>query len=816
VNEATQDLGSQPGPGEVLAPGSRVGAWRVLRVIGRGGMGEVYLAERGDASFDKQVALKLVQGMLTPAARQRFTAEKQALARLEHPHIARLIDAGESDVGWPYLVMEYVDGTPLDETLAGRPLEFILAIFLQVCDALAHAHRQLVLHRDIKPNNILVDRDGNAKLLDFGVAKLLQSAEVSEESHTVDRAYTPDYASPEQVFGHPIGVGSDVYSLGVLLYRLLTGVPPYRFDAGNTAALVRALTDAPIALPSRAVLTDARTQTSERRKRSRQLAGDLDTVLMKALQKSPERRYASVDAFADDLRRYLAHKPIQARPDAFWYRTGKFLRRNTLGVAAATAVMLALIGGLAASLWQAHIANQQRVLAERRFDDVRGLAHAMLFDLHDALVKIPGSTAARSLLVQLALDYLQRLGGERNAPLPLQRELAAAWLRVGDVQGGGGTNLGDVKGALKSYAQARRQIEIVLRIVPKDAKARYMHAQILLHQADVLYQSNALTDAEHIYQQALKEWGILAATGEPDGAFGIARAQAGLGNVMFWTNKLDAALSYHTQAQATMERAGSGKDARTYELFIAQAEQERGYDEMWLDHPQQARDLTQQSIVRLQKWMQAHPDDQSGIRMLAVAWMRLGETMSDLPDKQPMLDAFIKYRSMLALLVARDPADVIAKRQLALGDQKLGDAYFEAHRYDLALASYQKARDVEQAIVAHDSSDQTAAGDLAASWYNIGLTQKALGDRAAAEAAYRQALALRQLFVKQAPHAAMLRRDLAVVQNDLADVLGDSKEECRYRLASDTLWQQLVTEGSAMPGDHDAIEKLHKQAAACH
>ncbi len=815
MSEETRVLGHAPAPGEALTPGARIGAWRVLRVIGRGGMGEVYLAERGDASFDKQVALKLVQGMLTPAARQRFADEKQALARLEHPHIARLIDAGESELGWPYLVMEYVAGKPLDEALAGQSLESILDVFLQVCDALAYAHRQLVLHRDIKPNNILVDRDGQAKLLDFGVAKLLQSTEGSEESRTVERAYTPEYASPEQVFGRPIGVASDVYSLGVLLYRLLTGVSPYRFNTGDTAALVHALTDAPVTPPSRAALTDAVTLTSERRKRSRQLAGDLDTVLSKALQKLPERRYASVDAFADDLRRFIAHEPIHARPDAFWYRAGKFLRRNVLGVAAATAVLLALIGGLAASLWQAHLADQQRALAERRFEDVRGLAHAMIFDLHDALVKLPGSTAARALLVKQALTYLQRLDEEHDASVPLRRELAAAWMRVGDVQGGGGTNLGDVKGALKSYAQARQQSESLLRAVPNDAKARYMHAQILLHQADALYQSNALVEAERIYRQTLQEWSALAASGEPDGAFGIARAQEGLGNVMFWTNKLDAALRFYTQAQTTMERAGPRKDQRTYELFIGQSEQNRGYTEGWLNHPQQARDLLQLSISHLQKWLQTHPDDHSATSMLAYSWMRLGENMSDLPDKQPMLDAFIKYRTALAQLAARDPADVIAKRAVALGDQKLGDAYYEAHRYDLALASYAKARDAEQAISTHDASDETTRGELANSWYNIGATHKALGDRAAAEVAYREALGLRQAFVNQAPHAAMLRRDLAVVQGDLANVLTDKQDACGHRLASDALWQQLLADGGAPPGDHVAIEQVHKQAAAC-
>jgi tetratricopeptide (TPR) repeat protein/predicted Ser/Thr protein kinase len=815
VTEATHVLGHAPVPGEALAAGARIGAWRVLRVIGSGGMGEVYLAERGDASFDKQVALKLVLGMVTPGARQRFADERQALARLEHPHIARLIDAGESGFGLPYLVMEYVDGKPMDEALAGLPLEDILAVFLQVCDALAYAHRQLVLHRDIKPSNIMINRNGQAKLLDFGVAKLLESSEGKTESHTVDRAYTPDYASPEQVFGRPIGVASDVYSLGVLLYRLLTGQSPYRFDTCDTAALVHALTDVPIVPPSRAVLADAGAPRSEDRKRSRQLAGDLDTLLAKALQKPPERRYVSVEAFADDLRRFLKHQPIHARPDTFRYRARMFMRRNTVGVIAAAALLVAVIGGLASSLWQAHLAFEQRALADRRFEDVRGLAHAMIFDLHDAIAKLPGSTRARSLLVNDALNYLQKLGSENDASIPLRRELAAAWLRVGDVQGGHGTNLGDMKGALRSYAQAQRLSENVLRALPDDRNAQAAHAEILLHLAEALYQSNALTAAERSYLQALKEWTALAANGDRDGAVGLARAQEGLGNVMFWTNKLDAALRDYTQAQATVERAGPGRDARTYTVFIGQTERERGYTEGWLNHPQQARDLLQQSIARVTTWTQAHPDDLSAIRLLAFSWLDLGDNMANLPDGQARLDAYMRYHTVLAQFVAQDPADVTARRQLALGDQKLGDVYFDMHRNDLALTRYQTARDTEQAIAAHDPSDETTRGDLAQSWYSIGATDKALGDRASSEAAYREALALRQAFVNEDPHAAMLRRDLAVVQADLADVLDDPQDACRHRLISDALWQQLVSEGSAPPSDLPSRERLHKKAQAC-
>ena len=812
MTEPTQLLMHAQAASRELPAGARVGAWRVVRVIGRGGMGEVYLAERADESFDKQVALKLVQGMLTPAAHARFEAEKQALARLEHPHIARLIDAGETEHGWPYMVMEYVDGQQIDLYLADRGVEDVLHAFLQICDAVAYAHRQLVLHRDIKPGNILVDAKGDTKLLDFGIAKLLQSTDTEEESHTVERAYTPEYASPEQVFGRPIGVASDIYSLGVVLYRLLTGLPPYRLPPGDAAALVRALSQDTVVAPSRAMLTDA-TQVPSR-KRARQIAGDLDTIVTTALKKPPEQRYATVDAFADDIRRYLAHEPIHARPDSLGYRARKFLRRNAVAVAAACAVSIALIVGLATAVWQARIAQHERARAEQQFEDVRVLAHAVLYKLNDELVKLPGSTPARKELVSEVLDYLRKLSAKDDTSLPLRVELAAAWLRVGDVQGGSAANLGDVHGALASFAEALKQDEAVLKATPDDIKARSLHASILMHQGDAQYQSNALVDAEHSYRQGLAEWTALARR-DPQDLLAVAEAQDAMGNVMYWDSKLDAAMDYYGQAMATMRKAGLGKDPRRAELDAATFEQDAGYAEISRNHPQQARALLEQSIVRMQALLRTDPGDEQAALLISNSWMDLGDALHDATDKQPMVDAYAKFHDVAAQLVAKDPANTIARHQLALANQKLGDGQAAMHHYDLALASYKQARDTQLAIAAHDPSDQNTRNDLAQTWDDIGGTEHALGDAAAAIAAYRAALALRQSFVDQSPNAALERRDLAAAKDHLADVLPDIHEACKLRLSSDALWQQLVHEGNAPPSDHARIDLAHQKAAAC-
>lgn len=777
-------------------------------------MGEVYLAERADASFDKQVALKLVQGTLTPTARARFDAEKQALARLEHPHIARLIDAGETETGWPYLVMEYVAGEPIDRYLEGRPVEVVLRTFLQVCDAVGYAHQQLVLHRDIKPGNILVDSTGAAKLLDFGIAKLLQSTEGAEDSQTVERAYTPEYASPEQVFGRPIGVASDIYSLGVLLYRLLTGLPPYRFDNGDMRGLVRALSDDDVTAPSRIVLATTTGSMSDRRKFARRITGDLDTIVLTAIKKQPERRYANADAFADDIRRYFANEPIRARPDTVGYRTRKFLRRNTIGVAAALSVVLALAGGLAASLWQARIADRERALAEQRFDDVRVLAHGMLYDLNDALLKLPGSTPARKVLVLHVRDYLRKLSNEADTPLSLRRELASAWLRVGELQGGGESNIGDMNGALLSYAQALKQIERVMKITPKDDSARALHATILMSLGDAQYQNNDLVNAERTIRQGLAEWTALAKN-HPRDWQAVAQGEEALGNVMFWTNKLDAAMTYYGQAHATIERVGPGNDPRHYELSLALLDKESGYAEGWRNHPTQARDLLRRSIARAQAWLHLHPGDELAMSLLAESWEFLGDNMGDLPDKASMVDAYSQFRTLAAQMVARDPANAIARRQLALGDQKIGEAQFDMKNYDLALVEYQRALAEQQALVAKDPGNEAVSADLAETWEFIGNTQKSRGDMAASVAALREALALRQEFVRRAPTATMERRDLAYVESQLADALGTDAQACQWRKSSDALWQQLVKQGTATSSDTPTIAHVHAQAAAC-
>lgn len=396
-----------------LRIGSRLGPYRLIELIGRGGMGEVYQAERADDHYRSRVAIKLVR-VDHDASRVawRFRSERQILAQLEHPNIARLIDGGATEEGVPYLVMELIAGQPIDVYCEQRQLTISqrVRLFLQVCAAVSFAHQRLVVHRDLKPGNILVSAEGTVKLLDFGIAKLLETEPATtpaDMTATHVRVMTLEYASPEQVRGDPITTASDVYSLGVVLYRLLTGRSPYREDNAAERA-VEILSDSPLSKPSTAVNeTRVRTASGEstpqmqfaRKRARRALQGDLDNVLLMALRKEPERRYASVDQFTEDLRNYLDGMPVRARGDSLRYRATKFMSRHRYAVTAASLGALALVAGIVTTTWQAHIAAEQTRIAQEEVRKTRAVQSFMtsLFEKNTRLQ--PDALKARNMPV---------------------------------------------------------------------------------------------------------------------------------------------------------------------------------------------------------------------------------------------------------------------------------------------------------------------------------------------------------------------------------------------------------------------------------
>ena len=484
-------------PTRTVGPGDRIGPYRIVSEIGHGGMGVVYRAVRDDASFTKQVAIKLIDpGLRSEPLLRRFQDERQILAMLEHPNIARLLDGGATTDGAPYLVMEYVEGESLLTYCDAHRLdiEARIELFLKVCDAVQFAHQRLVVHRDLKSDNVLVTAEGSPRLLDFGIAKLLSSDGVQAGTLTapMHRLLTPDYASPEQIRGEPAAVASDVYSLGVILFELLTGTRPLRFTTRSPEEILRvALTEDP-AVPSALVGHGAPAEAAERRgttshQLKRLLAGDLDFIALKALDKDPGRRYGSVEQLAHDLRRHRGGEAVLARGQSTAYRLSRFARRNRAAVVTTALVGATLIVGLIGTTWQARQARIERDRANRRFNDIRTLAHAVMYDIHDSIVNLPGSTKARETLVRHALTYLDRLRAESSGDIRLQRELGMAYAKIGDVQGRPlFPNLGQSAAALVSYNQSLALFESVQRAWPESTDVTRDHFVTAMRKADVL------------------------------------------------------------------------------------------------------------------------------------------------------------------------------------------------------------------------------------------------------------------------------------------------------------------------------------------
>lgn len=371
---------ASPKPETTLVAGDHVGPYRLVREIGAGGMGAVWLAERDDAQFEKRVAIKLIRPGIRQSANlqmilRRFREERQILAKLEHPNIARLIDGGETADGQPWLALEYVEGERIDDYCKRHQLSFAdrLKLFCSVCAAVHYAHQNLIVHRDLKPGNILVGDDGAPKLLDFGIAKLLDGGSVSREvTLTNQRMMTLEYASPEQVRGERLTTVSDVYSLGVILYELLTGRRPYGTAEKSLSEAVRVICEDEPFRPSLAARSE---------KQRRQLVGDLDNILLMALRKEPGRRYSSVEQFSQDVRRHLEGLPVTASKDTFAYRSAKFVRRNKSLVMAAAMIFLSLLMGIVVVTWQARVAQNQARLAQQERDNARRINHFYLATL---------------------------------------------------------------------------------------------------------------------------------------------------------------------------------------------------------------------------------------------------------------------------------------------------------------------------------------------------------------------------------------------------------------------------------------------------
>ena len=430
--------GAAPHTNPAAQTGERFGAWEITAAVGSGGMGEVFEARRADGACEGRAAIKLLHhgaGGSSAEVLQRFAQERQALARLSHPNIATLFDAGISPHGAPYFVMECVQGVSLDAAARPLTIEARVELFLQLADAVAHAHRKLLVHRDLKPGNVLDNAEGQVKLLDFGVANALDPLAGANPDATLGgvRPYTPNYASPEQVRGDAVGTSTDIYSLGVLLRQMLTDVRLTGRCATTLAEAVRGVLEEhptrPSGLPA-SVVADPQWLVTRKR-----LEGDLDNIVLKALEKTVERRYESLVALARDLRAWRSGHPVSAHaPDAL-YLAAKFVRRHKVPVAAAALATLALVAGISAASWHAQQARIARDEAKARLADIRNITRALVFRIGDAVSYLPGGMKVKEEPLQDVLRNLDRLAQSTDRDPDLLADVANTDARLAELQG---------------------------------------------------------------------------------------------------------------------------------------------------------------------------------------------------------------------------------------------------------------------------------------------------------------------------------------------------------------------------------------------
>ena len=793
--------------------GVRIGPYRLVKELGRGGMGTVYLAVRSDDAFQKRVALKVLKrGMDTDAIVRRFRNERQILASLDHPYISGLLDGGTTPEGLPYFAMEFVEGQPIDEYCEARHLDTTprLEMFMKICAAVQYAHQNLIIHRDIKPANVLVTPDGTPKLLDFGIAKLL-NPDLGGQTYaaTADGSplMTPEYASPEQVRGEVVTTATDVYSLGVLLYELLTGRRPYQLTSRTPAEIARVVchsvperpstavtrtgsgtthSEAMTAAPDASPIPDAgsgRPRISDPQRLRRRLAGDLDNIVLKALSKEPARRYASVDQFSEDIRRHLSGLPVTARNDTFGYRAAKFVGRNRTGVAAGALVLVALIAGIVGTSWQARNARRERARAEQRFEDVRQLANAALLEIHDAIRDLPGSTPARRLLVSKGLEYLDRLARDAGDRPDLQRELAGAYLKVGDVQGRPlNANLGDSAGALASYRKAVGIYESIGAAATADPSLRRELALALQRLSEIL---SATGDTKDALVQARRSLELLqqstrsGASGKTVAAAELGRELAAsytrVGDLLSATGDTTGALDHRRKALSLMETVAAiaPDDVATIRqlgvVYSKLGNQLGNPNYPNVGDPAGALVELERAAAVFEKALPAHPTNAVFRRNLAIAHSNIADVLTAL--KRPA-DALVHQRQALASfesLAAADPANVAARNDVAISLSKIAEMLDASGHITDAVREFERALAIHQAMAATDPANDNLKLELASDYNRLATTQAKLGARGDALANHTRAVAMSRELQRENPANIELKVALGLALAGRAD-----------------------------------------------
>ena len=708
---------------EASRAGEHFGPWEIVGPLGTGGMGEVFEARRADGSYEGRAAIKVLRRGIhsSGAVLQRFTQERQALARLEHPHIAHMLDAGLSSDGLPYFVMEYVDGQPIDEAARTLPLERRLDLFLQLADAVAYAHRNLLVHRDLKPGNVLVTPQLQVKLLDFGIAKALDPLDGAGADMTLDaaRPFTPNYASPEQVRGEPVGTATDVYSLGCLLYLMLTGVRATGRAATSAAEAAQAVLAEEPTRPS--TLPEEVVQDPAWPHARRRLAGDIDNIVLKALEKEPERRYGSVEALADDIRRYLRGQPVRAHSAGTLYVLGKFVRRNRLAVGAGSAAVLALVVGLGATLWQAREARLARDDAQAHLKDLRAITRELVGKFADTVTYLPGGREIKEDLLTKTVKSLDRLAQAPDPDPGLMTELAATYARLAELQFNDQNLALDKPDAAKANAdKAIALADQVLagspgewRLASWAARAHDTRAKLLRAQGKLAEGLKEIDAGAKVLERAD------VSQAEPMGRIGIPSEAATL---LIMRGQLTGLLV--VKKEAPLEEAMAALDHATA-LLTPLLPQRAMFDQLDItdgrpeDPKAYAQLLTNLGIIRgskakiyqgVDQWDKAVPESEEAVRLVKAA-------------------------------VDYDPKLTVWKDSLTIELNNLALGLIRTARFPEALAAAEESRAMAQLLIQQDGPKSRWVGMLPQLAVQRGRALEGVGRHADALAAYQEGVA---------------------------------------------------------------------------
>ncbi len=745
--------------------GKQIGKYRIERELGAGGMGVVFYATRADGDFEQKVAVKFLRHFSSASAFQRFLLERKILARLHHRFIAQLIDGGTTAEGTPYLVMEYVKGTPITRYADEQKLslEEQLALFGKVCSAVSFAHQNSIVHRDLKPDNILITDEGIPKLLDFGIAKLLSESEV-KATVTEQQAFTPEYASPEQIKGEAITAASDVYVLGIILYELLSGKRPFQFaDTANHKEIRHVVNHSE---PPK--LSDTSNQFKIQKQNPKLFKGDLDNIVLKALKREPERRYESVEQLAEDLRRYSSGLPVKARPDTFFYRASKFINRQRWAIFAAGLVISILLSGIITTFQQWRRTERERLRAEQRAESLRNISKSLIFDVHDAIRNLPGNLPARKILLDRAVEQIQLLAQDAEDNPDLQDELAQAYFNVGEMQ----QAAGNITESEESHRRATAIYEKLTIENPQNPNYFRGLARGYGFLANIAYLRGETEKSGELYAQVLPILERLNSENPNDSKnlSDLWNAYSNRAISLIKLGKPEEALVVCQKALEVAERLNQTDDSApdNRQIFyqtkglIADAESSSGNFEKAII---EFRNV----ITEAEKLHNEFPEDTrfqydlwAFYRQTGIAFDKSGNFSEAVPNLEKSLE-------LVENLMLNNPQDAGYKRNASITIFALGQAFLNHREPKKALDFLLRSRAMSENLLKNDASNGETIADLAMIYGSLGLARTRTGALDEGLSNQEKALDFSKICLTKSPENIELKRGFAETTEQTAE-----------------------------------------------